>query len=48
MIGYAGGKAGGGLGRLVRQRFPSAGLRGQAVELQEHPDVKRAYLGEGA
>ena len=23
-------------------------LQGSAVELQEHPDVKRAYLGEGA
>ena len=23
-------------------------LRGTAVELQEHPDVRRAYLGEGA
>jgi branched-chain amino acid transport system ATP-binding protein len=23
-------------------------LRGSAVELQEHPDVRRAYLGEGA
>ena len=23
-------------------------LSGSAVELQEHPDVKRAYLGEGA
>ena len=23
-------------------------LHGSAMELQEHPDVKRAYLGEGA
>ena len=26
----------------------SIALHGSAVELQEHPDVKRAYLGEGA
>ncbi len=26
----------------------SIALSGSAVELQEHPDVKRAYLGEGA
>ncbi|MGD0264380.1 MAG: hypothetical protein ABSD47_05390 [Candidatus Methylomirabilota bacterium] len=48
MTGYAGGKVDGGLGRLVGRRFPSAALHGSAVELQEYPDVKRAYLGEGA
>ena len=26
----------------------SIALGGSAVELQEHPDVRRAYLGEGA
>jgi len=48
MTGYAGGKVDGGLGRLVGWCFPPAALHGSAVELQEHPDVKRAYLGEGA
>lgn len=48
MTGYVGGKVDGGLGRLVGRRFPSAALHGSAVELQEHLEVKRAYLGEGA
>jgi len=26
----------------------SVALQGSALELQEHPDVKRVYLGEGA